>query len=458
MKYYDVIVIGSGCGLVITEASALAGNKTALIEMDKIGGTCLNVGCIPSKMLIYPADVIYKIENAARLGIRASVSNVDFSGIVKRTRQSIEGYRNKLSRQIHRIKGVDIYEVQARFIDQHTLDLGGETITAPLIFIACGTRPVLPEGELVNKPGIITNDNLLDLNLLPEKILIVGGGYVACEYAHFFAAMGSEVTMMEMADRLLTGEEPEISRLVEKTLGSKIKVQTNTVLKTVTGSSSGWNITSINTEDNSTNSFSSGHVLFAMGRTPNTDFLGSKEVGIRHDEKGYIRVNNFLQTNVEGVYAVGDVNGRYMFRHAANYEAGLAWHNALHSSAGSKHLIPVDYHAMPHAVFTRPQVASVGMTEADARREHDIAIGKVSYFETAKGEAMQEKAGFAKAIVDKNNGIILGFHIAGPYAAVLIQEVVNAMSGEDGPGAVDRGIHIHPSISELIPLTLSSAR
>jgi len=458
MKKYDVIVIGSGCGLIITEAAAMAGNKTALVEMDKMGGTCLNVGCIPSKMLIYPADVIYEIEKASRLGISASVSNVDFAGILERTRQTIESYRNKLHRQLHRMHGVDLYEARARLIDEHTLDVDGQKITAPLIFIACGTRPVLPQAELSGKPGIIINDNLLDLTRLPAEIFIVGGGYVACEYGHFFAAMGSKVTMLEMTDRLLTGEEPEVSQLVEQTLRSKITVQTNTILKTVKQTPSGWEIIAANTQDNSSQSLFSSHVLFAMGRIPNTDILGSWEVGIDHDDKGYIRVNEYLQTNIEGVYAIGDVNGQYMFRHAANYEAEMAWHNALHSRAGSAHLVPVDYHAMPHAVFTRPQVASVGMTEAQARKEHDIGIGIVSYFETAKGEAMQEKTGFAKAVVDKSKGTILGFHIAGPYAAILIQEVVNAMSGEDGPVGIDRGIHIHPSISELIPLALSSAR
>lgn len=458
MKNYDVIVIGSGCGLIVVEAAASAGNKTALIEMGKMGGTCLNVGCIPSKMLIYPADVICEIDNARHLGISAFVSNVDYPGIVERTRHTIDGYRNKLHRQVRRIKGVDVYQARARFVDRHTIEADGVQLTAPLIFIACGTRPVIPESGLLAKPGIITNDNLLDLNRLPEKLLIVGGGYVACEYAHFFAAMGSEVTMLEMTDRLLMSEEPEVSRLVATTLGSKITVQTNTMLKKITQEHSGWNILTVNTRDDSSRSLSFSHVLFAMGRVPNTDILGAREAGIKHNDKGYIPVDDYLQTNVEGVYAIGDVNGRYMFRHAANYEAELAWHNGLHSRSKSKHLIPVDYRAMPHAVFTRPQVASVGMTEAEARKEHDTAVGMVSYFETAKGEAMQEKAGFAKAVVNKTDGAILGFHIAGPYADVLIQEVVNAMAGEEGSASVDRGIHIHPSISELIPLALSSAK
>jgi len=458
MKHYDIIVIGSGCGLVIVEASAASGNKTALIEMGKMGGTCLNVGCIPSKMLIYPADVIHQIDNAGSLGIDASVSRVDFTGIIERTRKTINGYRNKLHRQVHRLKGVDIYEARARFVDQHVLDVDGEQLTAPLIFIAAGTRPFVPEAELSGRPGIITNDNLLEVDALPETITIAGGGYVACEYAHFFAAMGTRVTMLEMADRLLSGEEPDISRLVEKTLRRHITVHTATMLETVSQSGSGWDIQCVNTKDKSRSTVSSGHVLFAMGRIPNTDLLGSKEVGIDQDARGYIKVNDYLQTNIEGIYAIGDVNGQYMFRHAANYEAELAWHNSLHSRAGYAHLTPVDYHAMPHAVFTRPQVASVGLTEAEARKKHDIDVGKVSYFETAKGEAMQEKDGFAKAIIDKDSGSILGFHIAGPYAAILIQEVVNAMSGQGGPGSVEQGIHIHPSITELVPLTISSAR
>lgn len=455
MKKYDIIVIGSGCGLLVVEAAAANGWKTALIENGHMGGTCLNVGCIPSKMLIYPADVIYEIERSKRLGISASVNMVDFKGIIDRAAFTVKGYRNKLHRQLHRLSGVDLYEDTAKFSDDYTIRVAGEEITAPTIIIACGTRPVVPDETLVGQEGILTNENLLDLQGAPKQLVIIGGGYIACEYAHFFSSVGSRVILIEMEERLLTSEEPEVSDLVEKTLKQSLEIHTGRKLENVIRSGSEWEVNTVSMTNGNMQKYETSHVLFAMGRKPNTDWLDMRNTSIQLDKKGFIRVNQFLSTNVKGIYAIGDANGIQMFRHAANYEAEIAWHNCVHAKKGNDLRIPVDYHAMPRAVFTRPMVAAVGMTQAEAEKIHPITVRTAFYNEIAKGAAMQENYGFIKTVVNRDSGEILGCHIAGPQAPVLIQEVVNAMAGDGTASSIFRGIHIHPALSELIPLAFS---
>jgi len=386
-------------------------------------------------MLIHPADVIYEIGNVKQLGIDASINGVNFKSIIDRTLFTIKGYRNKLHRQLHRLNGLDLYENTARFTSDYVIDVAGETVTSSRIIIACGARPVMPDESLIGKEGILTNDNLLDLQEAPERLIIVGGGYIACEYAHFFASMGSQVILIEMADRLLTGEEPEVSELVERTLSNIAEIRTNTRLDGIKETDSGWEVSAVSVENGTLKKFKGTHVLFAIGRKPNTDWLGLENTSIKTDINGYIPVDHFLSTNLEGVYAIGDVNGVQMFRHAANYEAEIAW--------------------MPRAIFTRPQVAAVGMTQTEAEKLYPAITKKVFYYETAKGEAMQEKHGFVKTITNPENGRILGCHIAGPQASVLIQEVVNAMAGDGTVDSIFGGVHIHPALSEVIPLSFT---
>lgn len=455
MKNYDLIVIGSGCGLLVVEAAAEKGWKTALIEKGQMGGTCLNVGCIPSKMLIYPADVIYEIERSGRLGIKASVDSLNFKSIVERTAFTISGYRNKLHRQLHRLNGVDLYEKRAKFKSDNVIDVDGELITSPKIIISVGTRPVLPDEKLLDQEGILTNDNLLDLKEIPRELIIVGGGYVACEYAHFFTSMGSKVVMIEMADRLLTSEEPEISELVWKTLSKNVDIHLNTKFDEIEKTGSEWKLTAVSGEENKKQEYLASHVLFAMGRRSNADLLEMEKTSIKTDSKGFIPVDQYLSTNIEGIYAIGDINGVQMFRHAANYEAEIAWHNIAHSNQKNTRRVAVSYQAMPRAIFTRPQVAAVGITEAEAKKAYPTTSQTTHFYETAKGEAMQEKEGFVKVVANRENGQILGCHIAGPQAPVLIQEVVNSMAADGTASSIHQGIHIHPALSEVIATAFS---
>jgi mycothione reductase len=455
MKKYDIIVIGSGCGLIVAEAASAKGWKTALIEKDYIGGTCLNVGCIPSKMLISPADIIYEISRSKRLGIEASINNIDFQNIITRAAFTIKGYRNKLHRSLLRLPGVDLFEGVAKFSADYIIEVAGETIQAERIVIACGTRPFIPDEALIGEEGFLTTDNLLELEQIPESIIIAGGGYVACEYAHFFSAMGSRVVVLEMADRLLSSEEPEISMLVEKTLKKVADIHTSEKIEKIEKSKSGWNVATSSVQSGAKNNFDASHVLLALGRRPNTDLLNIANTAIGIDDKGYVVVDKYLETNKPGIYAIGDVNGVQMFRHAANYEADIVFHNMANASSEEHKKVPVSYTAMPRAVFTRPQVAAVGLTEAEAKKHHKPISQITHFYETAKGEAIQERDGFIKVVFDEESRRILGCHIAGPQAPILIQEAVNAMTLDGKPDLIHRSVHIHPALSEVMSLAFS---
>ena len=452
MKKYDVIVIGSGCGALISDEAASHGLKVALVDKGTlIGGTCLNLGCIPSKMLIYTADRIAEIQEASKLGIGAEIKHVDFQSIMERMRRSRQESQTHIREGISQTENLDFYEGEGHFIADYTLEVNGEKIKGEKIFIASGSRPFIPPIKGLDSTNYLTNETVLELKDKPDSLIIIGGGYIAVEYGHFFAAMGTKVTILEMASRLVLAEESEISKLLKKELSKRMEVHTNAQAEEVKGNENG---VTVITKDNTTGKqgkFVAQTIMIAVGRRSNADLLKVENTGIETDARGFIKVNGYLETSKKNIFAVGDANGQQMFTHVANREAAIAAQNALH---GMK--LKVDYTSAPHAVYSHPQIASVGLTEENARKDYDIVVGRTKYFDIAKGEAMMEKEGFAKAIVEKGSDRILGFHIIGPYAPVLIQEVVNAMTSGGNIEEINQGIHIHPALSELISTTINS--
>jgi dihydrolipoamide dehydrogenase len=452
MENYDVIVIGSGAGAIISDEAVAQGLKTALVDKGPlIGGTCLNWGCIPSKMLIYTADRIVEIEAAIKLGIEAEIKKIDFPSIMERMRKNRQESQSHIRESLKQTKNLDFYEGEGYFTGNYLLEVNGEKIKGQMIFIASGSRPFIPPIKGSEKVGYLTNESVLELKERPDSLIIIGGGYIAVEFGHFFAAMGTEVTILEMADRLVTLEEPEISTLLKSALSKRMKVHTNALVEEVTASGPGIMVVTKDTTTGRRREFAAQRIMMAVGRRSNADILKVENTGVEIGKNGFIKVNEYLETNRKGIFAIGDANGQQMFRHMANREGEIIAQNAFH---GTK--IKVDYSAVPHAVYSHPQSASVGLTEAQARENHDILIGRTNYSDIAKGEAMMEKQGFAKAIVEKDNSRILGFHIIGPYAPELIQEVVNAMSSGGGLEELWDGIHIHPALSELVQYTLSN--
>jgi mycothione reductase len=450
MKDYDVIVVGSGCGMIIVDEAAAHGLKVALVDKGPLGGTCLNLGCIPSKMLIYVADKIVEMQEAKKLGVDVEIKAVDFKLAMERMRKTIEKSRNHARREIVRSDDLDFYEGEGYFVADYTIEVNGQEIKGKKIFLASGSRPLVPRIKGMDSVDYLTNETVLQLNERPDSLIIIGGGYIAVEYGHFFAAMGTKVTILEMAERIVLPEEPEISELLKKALSRRMEVYTNVQAQEVKKTGDGTAVVVQDKEAGQLKEFTAQRILVAVGRRSNADLLKAESVGLQLDERGFIKVDRHLQTNKKNIFAVGDANGQQMFTHVANKEAMLAVSNAVHGTR-----LEMDYSAAPHAVYSYPQIASVGLTQEKAMKDHEILVGRAKYSDVAKGEAMMEKEGFAKVVVEKNSMKILGFHIIGPYAPELIQEVVNAMESGGRIDQITGSMHIHPALSELIPQAFS---
>ena len=453
MKEYDVIVIGSGSGMTIVDRALREGNKVALIDKGPLGGTCLNIGCIPSKMLIFPADRIMEINDSEKFGIKAEIKDIDFSKIMDRIRNTIKPSQEHMRKGIEQVPDLDFFETIGRFIDKYTLDVNGKKIKGKKIFISSGARPLIPPIKGIENCKYLTNENIFDLKKQPRSMLIVGGGYIAAEFGHFFSAVGTEVTIVQRGPRILRNEEPEISYMITKEMSKRMKISLNTEVVEVINNNDSYTLIGKNKKSNDKKEFSAETILIAAGRKSNADLLQVEKTDVKTNEKGYVIVNEFLETSQKNIWAWGDAIGKYMFRHSANDEVEVAWHNSIHKQKAKMH-----YHAIPHAVFSYPQIASVGVSEIEAKKSYDILVGYAKYSDVAKGQAMTEENGFAKAIVEKNSGKILGFHIIGPYAPILIQEVTNAMAIGGTVQHVAHGMHIHPALPELILRTFGNLR
>jgi dihydrolipoamide dehydrogenase len=456
MKEYDVIVIGSGSGLSIVHKALSEKARVALVAREYLGGTCLNVGCVPSKLLIYPADRIVEIENAGKLGVTAPVKSIDFRGIMERMRAYVQRGVSFLREDIATTENLDFYEAEGRFIDDYTLRVQGEKIDEQIkgrtIFIASGARPLVPPIKGLQDVAYLTNETLLSLERLPESVLILGGSYIGVEYAHFFSAMGSKVTIVERLERLVAFEEPEVSDLLKKEMEKRMTIHTGATALEARQKGNGVALLLKEESTGQEREVAGERLLVAAGRAPNADRLDVQKTGVETARGGFIKVDQYLQTTKEHIWAVGDVTGKQMFTHAADKEVEIAWHNATHEEK-----VEMDFGVVPHAVFSYPQIASIGLTEAEARKTYQVLVGKANYNDVVQGDARMEETGFAKAIVEKDTGRILGFHIIGPEASVLIQEVVNAVANKTGAGSIVNSMHIFPSMSELIPETLNRA-
>ena len=451
MKKYDVIVIGSGCGLNIVNETLAHGLSVALVDKGPLGGTCPNLGCIPSKMLIFAADRITEIREAKKLGVEGEVKSIDFNFIMERMRKVVREGQEHMRHELSYVDNLDFYEGEGHFVSDYTIEVNGEKIKGDKIFIASGSRPLIPPIEGLDGVDYLTNETVLELKQRPDSLIIIGGGYIAVEYGHFFAAMGTKVTILEMADRLVLSEEPEIAEILKKELSRRMDVYTGVQAEAVKSNGHAVTVVVNDLKGGGRKEFTAQRILVAVGRRSNADLLKVENTGVEVDKRGFIRVDEYLETTRKNIFAVGDSNGQQMFTHVSNVEASLAADNAVH---GNK--TKMDYSAAPHAVYSHPQIASVGMTEGAARKGRKVLVGKARYWDVAQGEAMMEESGFAKAIVEPDTRKILGFHIIGPYAPILIQEVINGMASGVSIDHIQAGMHIHPAITELIPRVLSN--
>ena len=440
------MVVGSGSGMMIADAAVNSGLSVALVEMGKLGGTCLNTGCIPSKMVIYPADIINQIRHAEVLGIKAKIEEIDFPGIMRRTREFVAHDRLPMEDSINKVEGLTYYLLKGEFIDDYTMKVGDETIKAENIFLVSGARPLIPPIKGIETVSYLTNDNVWDLEEKPESMVIVGGGFIACEMAHFFNSMGVDVHLLSRSPRLIKHDEPEISEILTTSMRQRMHIETDIEVKEVEQTGDKIKVIA-EKKGGETKEYSTEALLLAAGRRSNADLLKVEKTGIKVDDRGYIIVDEEYQTSKKKIWALGDAIGKAMFKHVANKEAEIVWHSFSHG-----HSHPLNYDLVPYAVFSWPQVASVGLTEAQAReRGLDYYIGEYNYIDTAKGAAMAEEDGYVKVILTKEEYKILGAHIVGPYAPILIQEVINVMNAGDGTvHPLVEAMHIHPALPEVI--------
>lgn len=453
MKEYDVIVVGSGAGAIIAEYAIREGLKVALVDKGPAGGTCLNVGCIPSKMLTAVADRIMEIKEAEKFGVKAKIEGVDFEKVMKDMHEAVLPEHKRILKVLRNSKDMDFYEGEAHFLEDYILEVNGKKIKGEKIFIVSGARPLIPNISGIEKINYLTNESLLSLKEAPKSMVIIGGGYVAMEYAHFFSAMGTEVTIIQRNKRLVPDEEPEISELLKEHLEKRMKIYLKTEAVEAEKSKNGYFV--IGKANGKEIKIEAESILIAAGRKSNADLLKVENSGIETNESGYIKVNDFFETSKKNIWAFGDAIGKGMFTHASRVESGIVWHNSHHGKNGNGEKLSLDFEKVPHAIFTYPEIASIGLREEEAKENYDIAVGKASYAHTAKGEALREEKNFAKIILDRNSWKVLGFHIIGPQASTLIQEIINVMANGENINFIIRSMHTHPALTELVQATLS---
>jgi mycothione reductase len=448
VRHFDLCIIGTGSGNSIVDArfDHLA---VAVVEMGTFGGTCLNVGCIPSKMLVHPADLAASTVHATRLGVDLELRGVRWREIQDRIFGRIDpmaangrGYRE-------RSDNVTVFDARARFVGPRELDIGAtETITADQVVIAAGSRPVVPYLPGLSSVEFHTSDTVMRLPELPRSMIIIGGGYVAAEFAHIFSAFGTSVTVLNRSDVLLRKEDADVAKRFTELLSRRVDVRLETSVEAVESTDAGGVRLHCVGPEGKREDLEAEALLIATGRAPNGDTLDLAQGGIEIDDDGLIVVDEYLRTSAAGVFALGDVCSHEQLKHVANKDARVVQHNLLQPDA----MITSARRIVPHAVFSMPQVASVGLTEAQAeQRGIDYVVSRQDYGETAFGWAMEDIDHFVKIIADAKSKIILGAHVIGPQAASLIQPLIQAMSFEQSGLEVARGQYwIHPAMTEVL--------
>ncbi|PIP67990.1 MAG: hypothetical protein CO035_07515 [Candidatus Omnitrophica bacterium CG_4_9_14_0_2_um_filter_42_8] len=446
---YDLIVIGGGAaGLVAATGGASLGAKTALIEKNKLGGDCTWYGCVPSKALLKSAGVYALTKRLKEFGISTPQENkYDPSGIMPHVRDIIQKISSHHPPEAFEKRGIKVLFGVPRFIDNKTLEINGEKITAKRFIICTGSHPLVPPIEGLKNINYLTNETIFDLETLPKSLAILGGGPIGIEMAQSLARIGVEVSVIEMMDRILFREDKETAGILTDSL-IKDSAKIYTGKKAVKFSKEG-DLVAVTLEDNNKEMsvIRAQTVLVAIGRAPNVEGLDLEKAGVKYSKKG-IEADATLKTSVDTIYTAGDVVGPYQFSHMAEYQAVIAIGNALFPFKRK-----VDYCCVPWCTFTEPELAHLGLTEEEARAQYrEIKVFKSKYSENDRAVTDLEENGFAKVICDKK-GRILGAHIVGINAGELIHEYVLAKTARLKIGSLSSAIHIYPTLTQTVKRT-----
>lgn len=440
---FDLLIVGTGSGNSILTPD-FDDWKVAIVEKGVFGGTCLNRGCIPTKMFVYVADLVESVRHGERLGMDADIRAVRWRDVRDRIFGRIdpiavggEDYRT------HRCPNVTVFPGAARFLGPKRVSVNGQTIEAKHVVIAAGARPMIPDIPGLAESGYHTSDTIMRLDEVPPRLAILGGGFIACEMAHVFEAFGSKVTMINRSPDLLRYEDADVrARFLEQSR-QRFDVRTNERVLAVRKSAAGLQVLLEHSAD-----VEADAILVATGRIPNSDELDLGAAGFALHPDGRVVVDRFQETSERGVYALGDICSESQLKHVANHEARVVAHNLVHPHRR----IEADHRFIPHAVFGSPQVASVGLTEEAARAAgHDVMTAVQQYGHTAYGWAMEDTAGFCKLVADRKSRQLLGAHIMGAHASMLIQQAIQGMAFGQTIDEMARGqYYIHPALSEVV--------
>ena len=452
---YDIVIIGSGpAGYVGGIRAAQLGLSACVIEKDRPGGVCLNIGCIPSKALIHQAELFSSIRDLEAIGVKVDASGLDYSKVFQKSRTAAETLSRGVSGLLKKNK-VPLIQGEAKLSGKNEVTLSdGKTIRGKHIIIATGSSPKAIPGFAIDEKTVLSSNGALMLEKLPKKILILGGGAIGCEFAHVLAAFGSEVVVVEMLDHLLPLEDPETVAVLERSFKKRgIAVHTSTKASGMKAAKRGA-IVSIEGKDGKKSDLEVDLVLVVVGRGPNTTGIGLEAVGIATERGGFIPVGDYYETSVKGIYAVGDVTSSPLLAHVASKEAEIAVEHIAGHATPKK----IDASAIPGAVYTEPQLASFGLNEERAKRDN-IKFEKAvfPYRGAGKSVAIEKSDGLVKVLYDPTTHEILGAHVVGADATELIHEILLAKTAELLPEDIATMIHAHPTLSEAVMEAMRAA-
>lgn len=442
-KHFDVAVIGSGPGgYTAAIRSAQRGNSTALIEEKDLGGVCLNVGCIPTKTLVAGASSFRKIKESRKYGITAEIASFDFSEMTGRKDRIIEDMRQSLETLIKKNQ-ITIFQGRASFVSPKELKVLGKDegmISADHIIIATGSKPTDIPAFPCDHEKILNSTSALQLKKLPKSVIIIGGGYIGCEFSSLYREMGVDITIIEAMDRILPGLAINAAKeLQEYFLKEKIRIHTSTIVKKIDSTKEGVKVHLENQE-----TLEADLAIVAVGRSVLSQSIGLEKAGVATGQRGEILVDDQMRTSVDGIYAIGDVTAKGMLAHVASHQALVAADH-LSGFGGEMH-----YHVIPAVVYTHPEIGIVGLSEEEAKEKgYDVITGRYPYAALGKSITLSETVGFAEIVADKKTGEILGAQSVGYDSANLISEIAVAIKNELTLDCIIDTIHAHPSVAEV---------
>ena len=440
-QQYDAIIIGSGqAGGPLSTALARAGYRTALVEREHVGGTCINEGCTPTKTMVASARVAYLARRAADYGVKTGPVEIDMVRVRQRKRDIVDSFRSSSERRITGTPGVDLLRGEARFVAPKTVRVDGDELTAERIFINTGARPSRPPIAGLDSVPSLDSTSIMELDTVPEHLIVLGGGYVGLEFGQMFRRFGSQVTIVQRGPRLLSREDGDVADAVADILrqdGVSVCLETD-VLRVEPG------IRVLVRSTAGERSVVGSHLLVAVGRTPNTDMLDLQATGLQPDKQGFLPANDRLETAVPGIYALGDVKGGPAFTHISYDDYRIIKTNLIDGGNAT-----VDDRPVPYTVFIDPQLGRVGISEEQARASgRNIQVARMPMRRVARAEEVDETRGFMKAVVDGDNQQILGGAILGLEGGELMSMLEIAMYGKLPYTVLRDAIFAHPTLAE----------